>query len=788
MKMIKYIIPFVFLFTACSTYKQLKPDPKLESKEQGYLPVKDDDENFVLKGDKKYYIEFPKPIMGNFYLILSSPDKNQFETYLTDFFDDGKGEIKKIKNDYEQEDSLWVYRISTDKEKFYWVIEKVYKEKTPLVLNYRYAPVWRFKFERKYAEYKQSLTENTTNKEVYKAINLRYSFRINNFSNEYKLAEKKLKELQNIAKELEELENIFPPELLNSRDPAYLNYVDLKKRVKLEISYNKDYTLVFKAFDAIDKNNINDFLNRTDEMIEILSDPDRFTPGIIERLEYDISKKSDSFLSYVKNILQNKNDVQKIYFPVEVDKINKLFMLSSQKLSTDYSNTINYLSKFNYQADKLESYYAKENEIKEAFKKTPTYPDNNFYPNMLRLVKEMKNIIPSNETASISTFRDYRVTKSMTNAIESAYRNATKLELGFQIAEVLVPRINQAKSEGRYKDIITMLTSNRDLDYLLNQYPDIDRTYIEQQRGLIKSSMTRYGFARSESLLRNLYNDNDFVNLNSIANRKQQIVDECEDELYEAVKRVSKTAVDSFVSRNKMTITNVRALYADSSFSPAYVLTFSSKGSGVVSNRNAEIQNYLDNMKFNELPEGSIRGIYNDFLRNINNRGVEKLRAIVEHGRYYKGNDRTIRNIIAESDINTPKTINKPMDYREVFVTPVTSNSKGVNEYMFRILLNIPSDAQFPVFDVNIKLPEEVAKNAAGQQWYDQITINNKIIKNEGRVKITAPMASNNYEAQISPVQMDKEGRNVLEVRFKYPAFKVFKVSVMAQKPIIKKN
>ncbi|HPN38131.1 MAG TPA: hypothetical protein PL041_06980, partial [Melioribacteraceae bacterium] len=177
-----------------------------------------------------------------------------------------------------------------------------------------------------------------------------------------------------------------------------------------------------------------------------------------------------------------------------------------------------------------------------------------------------------------------------------------------------------------------------------------------------------------------------------------------------------------------------------------------------------------------------------DILKNINNRGVEKVRAIVEHGRYYKGNDRTVKSIVNECDINVPKLINKPMDYREVFVTPVTSISKGQNEYMFRILLNIPSDAQFPVFDINIKLPDEVAKNAAGSQWYDKITINNKIIKNEGRVKITAPMASNYYEAQISPVQMDKEGRNVLEVRFKYSAFKVFKVSVMAQKPIIKKN
>jgi hypothetical protein len=35
---------------------------------------------------------------------------------------------------------------------------------------------------------------------------------------------------------------------------------------------------------------------------------------------------------------------------------------------------------------------------------------------------------------------------------------------------------------------------------------------------------------------------------------------------------------------------------------------------------------------------------------------------------------------------------------------------------------------------------------------------------------------------------MDKEGRNILEVRFKYPGFRVFEVSAMAQVPIIRKN
>jgi hypothetical protein len=102
--------------------------------------------------------------------------------------------------------------------------------------------------------------------------------------------------------------------------------------------------------------------------------------------------------------------------------------------------------------------------------------------------------------------------------------------------------------------------------------------------------------------------------------------------------------------------------------------------------------------------------------------------------------------------------------------------------------VNIPTDAAFPVYDVNIKLPKDISQNAAASQWYDEITCNKKLLKNEGRFSITAPSAANDFECQITPVQMNKDQNNILEVNFTYNAFKVFIVSVMVQKPIIKKN
>jgi hypothetical protein len=102
--------------------------------------------------------------------------------------------------------------------------------------------------------------------------------------------------------------------------------------------------------------------------------------------------------------------------------------------------------------------------------------------------------------------------------------------------------------------------------------------------------------------------------------------------------------------------------------------------------------------------------------------------------------------------------------------------------------VKVPSDAEFPVFDVNIKVPPEIAERAKEKQWFTEMTLNRKVVKTEGHMRITAPSSANDYEAQITPVQMSKSKDNVIEIRFKYPSFQLFEVSVMAQVPLIRKN
>jgi hypothetical protein len=192
-------------------------------------------------------------------------------------------------------------------------------------------------------------------------------------------------------------------------------------------------------------------------------------------------------------------------------------------------------------------------------------------------------------------------------------------------------------------------------------------------------------------------------------------------------------------------------------------------------------------MKYFTFPEKSINLLYDSIIRT-SSKNADKAKSIIEHGKMYKGEDKRTKNIIDEFNPNIAKWITKAKDYRKVYVVPVTENHNGKNQYKFRIQLKIPSDAEFPVYEINIKLPEEIAQNASNAKWYDSMKLNNEEILNEGRVQIFAPTSANDYEFKVSPVQMDSEGRNILDVTFTYPKYELFEVSVMAQKPIMRKN
>ena len=777
----------IFYF-GCANFKELKPKPELVPTEGNYIEIKDKDEPFELKAGKKYFIKIPPTSLPNFYFIVKTDKKNKIKTFFSDFWDDGKGQFEKIIDEGARRNDVFIYPIEANKA-YYFAIEEVL-ENLKFTATYRYVPRWRFKFEDKYSVYKITYDRNRASRTVYEQIGPEFNFLGFNFTSEISDISNKITTLSSIQTELKDLRAIFPPEAISNNDSAFVKYAELSKAVDLELEFQKNYKIVLEVFEAIKttSGNFEAFIAKTPLFLSFYDMRSYMPSRIFDKASAEIRIRFLEAPQYYKRLISNKKDILPIEISPDAESVKRLYLIVESSPNPELSNIFDFIGKFNKEATGIENFKKNESALNKKFEDEKTWPSNSFYPEAMEILKNMRSSLPKAETAAMPDFNQYSCVQMLYREIVEADRKTNFYSKGFPIASENVPKINEMKLQENYGEIIELLHPHKEFDFWINQYPDLDDLFIQKTKDLILRTISNRSFAQAENIMRGLFAKRTFLNEEKAQITKMGMLRQIEIDFTEMIKKESKERIDSFWVANVSNYNNVKQIYEDSAFTPVYTFSFSIYGEGFVSKRNNEILSYIDEIKYYIFPEKAIETIYKDFVRNINDKGVQKTRAILEHGKLYRGDNKKIRGIVAECDPMVPKLITEPKKYRELYAIPITDNENGVNEYVIRIRLNIPSDAKFPVFDVNIRVAEEVARNAASQQWYDKLIFNNNELKQEGRIKISAPVAANNFEAQISPVQIDAKKLNILEIRFKYRAYKVFQFSAMAQVPIIKKN
>ncbi len=787
-KILSIIILLLFI-AGCSSYTELSPDPELTPAELGYIELKDDDDNFELEAGEKYFVNFPKPDLSNFYLVLKLSNKKNLDFYLTPVFDDGEGEASKVQDVYSGHDSLSVYRIKPADEQYFWVIENV-KQNELLQMDYRYVPMWRFKFEMKYAEYKNILETNRVDRSIYNAIDENYNLSQINFGLEAGKTKNTLAQIKLMNDELKELASLFPSSISNSTDPAYRNFIELSEAVNEEIIFQENYLATMEVFQRESKTggSIGDFISEADYFLSYLNDYPNIPDRIKNKAKSIFASRLAKAPDYYEDLIIAKRDAKPFGFNPNINVVSELYSKSTNNVPASFKDVSAYLSRFELEANALQKANEKLADLDGYFRQEGSWPSNSFYDGAITRIKAIQPILPNSMINTDSKFRGYHCTGILEREVTNTQNKLRFLLDGYKTARVLVPRINELAEQNAYKNIISLLNQNRGLAFLLDQYPDVDGKALAQQKAMVERMLRDEDWAGAENLVASMYRDKNYVFMSNIYGTKLAAVRDYEEKIYQAVKLNTRKKLEEFAESNYMNIDNVENLYSDKIFSPVYDISFSSKGEADLARKVNGINDYINNLKHDGFPAISIENIYRDFLRNKSRRGVEKCRAIVTHGKYYKGSSSKIKNMIYECDPQFPKWVKKRATYRTLNALPVTSNKAGTNEYMFKVALDVPKEGKFPVFEINIKLPKEVAQNAASAKWYKTMKLDKTLIKNEGRIKITAPTAENDWEFKISPVQMHTDDRNVLEVRFDFPAFKVLEVSCMAQKPIITRN
>jgi len=730
------------LLAGCATFKELQPKPELSPAERGYIELKNDKEDFQVDQGKQYFVRFPRPLKDNFALVVKTNAKWYLATYLTRTFDDGKGPIVRITDEAPREDSSSVYAIDPSSGMYFWVIDTV-RQDVRLHMQYRYVPRWRYTFENDYVAFKQTLSTSLVDRSTYLSAPGATPIESVDYAKQLDYVGGRTAKLTAMNETLKQVASLFPPDIAAANDTAYQNYKSLRAAVEDEIQFQQNYAAALSIFQR-EKNaggNTGTFLADASLYADFLRHHDRYPAPIVEKVKRAVMLRLNDAVPFYEQQLRNKKDVKAIVLDPPADPVQDLYAASGRDIPPAFASLRAFTDRFNLESASLQTATGKLKELHALLDRTVAPPPASFYATGEGSARDIRAAILPAQAASNDRYR------------------------GLEAASMLALELGKAGE----------------------QADDFQALFGTGSR--ISASIASRSWWAAESATRDLYLGKDGRTYASVERHRDKLVRWFEADIFSGVRNATRERLDAFVKLNETSYVNVPGLYADSAFQPAYALTFSAGGQAALTERKTQIDDYINRVRHFQFPEAAIRAIYADFSRDMNSpEGVDRARAVVDHGKEYKGADKQVASIVTECDPTAAKWIVRPKEYRRVFALPVTSNRKGVNDYMFRVRLQIPSDAQFPVFDINVKLPRELAEGAGREQWYDLITINDKPIKNEGRFRITSPTADNGYESQITPVQMDKEGRNILEVRFKKASFKVYEISTMAQVPIMKKN
>ncbi len=786
------VVALLLLLVSCANYKQLKPEPLLSSAESGYIELKDKKKDFELKQDKKYYISFPAPAEKNFYLVLTVPSQKGYNCFLTKKLVKEKTYGEKIADEFKDIDTMNVYPIENSAPVYYWLIDHIQADFV-LKMNYRYVPQWRFKYENKSAEFKDILARNRVDRKTYNSIGKGLNLQGYNFSGAMPQVAKHTEAVEKVLKELLAIESIFPSSIINSSDKAYLDFKKLKADLEEEIAFQKNYYVTLDFFDKNQKTvgNPGAFIGYVEDFIKYFSRKDQLAGNVVAEAQKVLQKRLDGVVPFYDQRLSGKEDEspfdRKLYMLKEFNRIGTLYETAGLTPPPAFTGLSKFINDFDKKSNALFTGKEDLKKIFQALKDLEGMPDNSFFPDAVSRAQKIQAGLPQ-PLAQHGKYMTYKCVAALNGAIEVFKTTINNRLEQFREAEALVPQVNVFKARRDYKGMLALLKPKMHLDFLTAKYEGLDKLSVEQQEHEIRDALAEYRWREAEVGLERFYRDNNFLNPSKIFPLKERTVRDLEDSLYITIDRVSRYRVNKFCEENFETLEDIDSLYADSVFLPAYDVTFSTGSHRELLQRKEELVAHLAKMKENEFPKKAIELLFDQLTKNPKDNGVAKARAIVVHGQHYKGDDKKTKRRVAECNPWSSKWIVKPKQYRRVFALPLTSNKRGSNRYLVRFNIRIPSEAKFPVYDINIKLPKYLAQNAGSEQWYEKITLNKKPLKNEGRFTISAPTAENNYECQITPVRMKKDQNNYLDIYFRHNSYDIHLLSVMAQKPIIKKH
>ena len=330
-------IVLLLAFAGCSAYKELKPKPPILSLEGSYIELtksksEEKTELLELKQDKKYYVRFPAPPAADFYLVLRTDQKSLIGTYFTTLFSKGKDRDPRT-DDESTQIGVSVYRLDPSVVESYWVVETVGQDLT-LSLEYRYVPIWRYTFENSHADLSDRLVQNRVDRTIYSTLGKTYHFTNFDFVSALNTLAGTSDQLQTIKQALQDTEQLFPADLINSDDQTYRDYATLLDHIYDEIQFQTDYRDLLAVFQVYSdtRNNLGGLLVFSSLLVNFLNQTNRFSQPIMDEARSVLGGRLPGVVPYLERTIADKSEVSQIQFPFDLSDVEALYRGSNRAL------------------------------------------------------------------------------------------------------------------------------------------------------------------------------------------------------------------------------------------------------------------------------------------------------------------------------------------------------------------------------------------------------------------------------------------------------------------------
>ena len=394
------LLTAVLVIVNCATYKELQPKPELLNQEAGYIELKKGKKNFELKKDTKYYVAFPAAQYDYFYLIITSPQKKKFtSTFTAEFAKQRPGKL--IADETWGPDTMSVYPVDKGKAGYFWLIEQVPDKIEDLGLKYRYAPQWRFKFEHKYASYKEILSENRVDRTVYNAVGTAMHLENFNYALVMDTVSRHTAELAAMQKELLALESIFPPNVVNSTDVAYMNYKKLKSDLDEELAFQTNYSALLGFFqrEYQTRGNTFAFIGFTEDFIAYFSKKDKMPDRIVKESQYYLQKRLGEVPSFFDQRLQAKDDAKPLdtgYFRMgALNRMSALHGAAGILMTPELNAVAKFMNDFDAKSRALGVMRDSLDRITKYVKDGPNMPPDDFFRGVNGRIGVLQAMVPA---------------------------------------------------------------------------------------------------------------------------------------------------------------------------------------------------------------------------------------------------------------------------------------------------------------------------------------------------------------------------------------------------------